>query len=145
MSESELLKERLLTLTERHHVQQEMNLKRSDIDQERQKFNHLKNKARREQWLMGNPAQPTPAQDVEVTALGQRIARMEQELGSLEQLEATLAERGRRVSGKLHAVEETVEKARRKLQADSDEGESSRCRGNNARRPLIGPYVDRST
>ncbi|CAM9097300.1 unnamed protein product, partial [Lampetra fluviatilis] len=102
---------------ERHHVQQEMDVKRSDLEQQRQR-----NKACREQWLMGNPAQSTPAQNVEVTALRQRIARMERELRSLEQLEATLGERERRLAGQLHAVEETVETARQKLQAESDEG-----------------------
>ncbi|XP_035491258.2 palmdelphin isoform X2 [Scophthalmus maximus] len=56
MEESDLLKERLQAITEKHRIQEVVRQKKLELDQEKFQLQHLKKKALREKWLLQDSA-----------------------------------------------------------------------------------------
>ncbi|XP_044074564.1 palmdelphin isoform X2 [Siniperca chuatsi] len=119
MEESDLLKERLQAITEKHHIQEDIRQKKLELDQEKLKLQHLKKKALKEQWLLqdsashnatDSPRQQSLLSDQQQTrALQLNIHRIEMEVESLERDESMISTNESFILNRLKAVEKSPE------------------------------------
>ncbi|KAG8555553.1 hypothetical protein GDO81_017745 [Engystomops pustulosus] len=120
MEEAELLKERLLAITDKRKLQEEIAQRRLKIEEEKLKLHHLQKKALREKWLLDGLNTMTPAEQEEmikqnqedqqqIKHLDQNIGRLEQEIEDLEKQETQLSAKEVRVLQRLKSVERTNE------------------------------------
>ncbi|XP_071347499.1 palmdelphin-like isoform X2 [Trachinotus anak] len=119
MEESDLLKERLQAITEKHHIQEDIRQKKLELDQEKLKLQHLKKKALRDQWLLQDSASHNAADsprhqsllfDQQQTSVLQlNIRRMEMEVETLEQQESLISTNESFILNRLKAVERSPE------------------------------------
>uniref|UniRef100_A0A8P4G2K8 Palmdelphin n=1 Tax=Dicentrarchus labrax TaxID=13489 RepID=A0A8P4G2K8_DICLA len=119
MEESDLLKERLQAITEKHRIQEHIRRKKLDLDQEKLKLQHLKKKALREQWLLqdsashnatDSPRQQSLLYDQQQTrALQLNIHRIEMEVEALEREESMVSTNESFILNRLKAVEKSSE------------------------------------
>ncbi|CAJ1087200.1 palmdelphin-like [Xyrichtys novacula] len=120
MEESDLLKERLQAITEKHRIQEEIRQKKVELDQEKLKLQHLKKKSLREQWLLQgatshNATDPPQQQQSSVSeqretrALQLKIHRIEMDIMSLEREESIVSTNERFILSRLKAVEKSAE------------------------------------
>ncbi|XP_075993293.1 uncharacterized protein LOC142988139 [Genypterus blacodes] len=119
MEESDLLRERLQAITEKHRVQADIRQKKLELDQEKLKLQHLKKKALREQWLLQDatshnatvsPQQQSLQADQQQTRVLQRnIYRIEKEVESLEREESMISTNESFILNRLKAVERRAE------------------------------------
>ncbi|MEE6495764.1 hypothetical protein FKM82_002144 [Ascaphus truei] len=66
MEEAELLKERLLAITDKRKLQEDIAQKRHKVEEEKLKLHHLKKKALRERWLLDGLSTLTPTEQEEM-------------------------------------------------------------------------------
>ncbi|XP_039999636.1 palmdelphin-like [Xiphias gladius] len=119
MEESDLLKERLQAITDKHHIQEDIRQKKLELDQEKLKLQHLKKKALREQWLLqdsathnttDSPQQQSLLSDQRQTrALQLNIHRIEMEVEFLERQESVISTNERFILNRLKALEKSPE------------------------------------
>nr|XP_046265350.1 palmdelphin isoform X2 [Scatophagus argus] len=119
MEESDLLKERLQAITEKHRIQEYIRQKKLELDQEKLKLQHLKKKALREQWLLqdsashnatGSTQQQSLLSDQQQTrALQLNVHRIEMEVESLEREESMISTNESFILNRLKAVEKSSE------------------------------------
>ncbi|KAM3915116.1 palmdelphin [Leptodactylus fuscus] len=120
MEEAELLKERLLAITDKRKLQEEIAQRRLKIEEEKLKLHHLQKKALREKWLLDGLNSMTPAEQEQmikqnqddqqqIKLLEQNIKRLEQEIEDLEKQETQLSAKEVRVLQRLKSVERTTE------------------------------------
>ncbi|XP_074545682.1 palmdelphin [Halichoeres trimaculatus] len=120
MEESDLLKERLHAITEKHRIQEVIRRKKLELDQEKLKLQHLKKKSLREQWLLQGPAthnasgspqqQQSPVSNHQETkALQLNIHRIEMDILSLEREESIVSTNESFILNRLKAVERSAE------------------------------------
>ncbi|XP_075689279.1 palmdelphin [Rhinoderma darwinii] len=120
MEEAELLRERLLAITDKRKLQEEIAQRRLKIEEEKLKFHHLQKKALREKWLLDGLNTMTPAEQEETIKQNQEdqqqikllqlnIGRLEQEIEDLEKKETQLSAKEVRVLQRLKSVERTTE------------------------------------
>ncbi|XP_076601516.1 uncharacterized protein palmda [Chaetodon auriga] len=119
MEESDLLKERLQAITEKHHIQEDIRQKKLELDQEKLKLQHLKKKALREQWLLQDSASPNAsaspqqqsllADKQQTRALQLNIHRIEMEVESLEREESMISTKESFILNRLRSVEKSSE------------------------------------
>ncbi|XP_077308978.1 palmdelphin [Lithobates pipiens] len=120
MEEAELLKERLLAITDKRKLQEEIAQRRLKIEEGKLKLHHLKKKATREKWLLDglNTMSPEEQQDMlrqnqedqnQIKDLEHNIGRLEQEIDDLEMQETQLSAKEVQVLKRLKSVERTTE------------------------------------
>nr|XP_020494216.1 cardiomyopathy-associated protein 5-like isoform X1 [Labrus bergylta] len=120
MEEADLLKERLQAITDKRRIQENITLKRREIDEEKLKLQYIKKKALREQWLMDGLSQQSEeeqaamrlqAQDEQQQSdqLQSNILRIEKELEALETQELNISANEEVVLKRLKEVERTTE------------------------------------
>ncbi|XP_070701086.1 palmdelphin-like [Pempheris klunzingeri] len=119
MEESDLLKERLQAITEKHHIQRDIRQRKLELDQEKLKLQHLKKKALKEKWLLqdsvshnatDSPHQQSLQSDQQETrALQLNIQRIEMEVESLEREESVISANESFILDRLKAVEKSPE------------------------------------
>ncbi|XP_068594325.1 palmdelphin [Cebidichthys violaceus] len=117
MEESDLLKERLQAITEKHRIQEDIKQRKLELDREKLKLQHLKKKALREQWLLqdsashnatDSPQQQSLLSDQQQTrALQLNIHRIEMEVESLEREEFMISTNETFILSRLKAVEKS--------------------------------------
>ncbi|XP_037642424.1 palmdelphin [Sebastes umbrosus] len=117
MEESDLLKERLQAITEKHRIQEDIRERKLELDQEKLKLQHLKKKALREQWLLQGSAshnatdsrqqQSLLSDQQQTRALQLNIHRVEMEVESLEREESTISTNESFILNRLKAVEKS--------------------------------------
>ncbi|KAM6919935.1 palmdelphin-like [Lycodopsis pacificus] len=117
MEESDLLKERLQAITEKHRIQEDIRQRKLELDREKLKLQHLKKKALREQWLLqdsashnatASPQQHSLLSDQQQTrALQRNIQRIEMEVESLEREEFMISTNETFILSRLKAVEKS--------------------------------------
>ncbi|KAL6104710.1 palmd [Pungitius sinensis] len=115
MEESDLLKERLQAITEKHRIQDDIRQRKLELDREKVKLQHLKKKALRERWLLqdsashnakDSPHQQSLLSDQQQTrALQLNIHRIEMEVQSLEREESRISTNESFILNRLKAVE----------------------------------------
>ncbi|XP_046880430.1 palmdelphin-like isoform X1 [Hypomesus transpacificus] len=129
MEEADLLKERLLAITDKRRVQEEIAKKRRQIEEEKLKLQYLKKKALREQWLMDglSPQNEEEQQAIKQQAqdhqdqtvlLQSNIDRMEEEIESLETQELSISANEEVILRRLKEVEKTPEDIIKELNAE---------------------------
>ncbi|KAM4022192.1 palmdelphin isoform 2-T2 [Anomaloglossus baeobatrachus] len=132
MEEAELLKERLLAITDKRKLQEEIAQRRLKIEEEKLKLHHLQKKALREKWLLDGLNTMTPMEQEEmikqnqedqksVKFLEHNIGRLEQEIEDLEKQETQLSAKEVRVLQKLKSVERTTEDIIKAVKAEARE------------------------
>ncbi|XP_038568528.1 palmdelphin-like [Micropterus salmoides] len=116
MEESDLLKERLQAITEKHRIQEDIRQKKLELDQEKLRVQHLKKKALREQWLLQDSASHNAPQrqsllsdQQQARALQLNIHRIEREVESLEREESMISTNESFILNRLKAVEKRPE------------------------------------
>ncbi|XP_030016783.1 palmdelphin-like [Sphaeramia orbicularis] len=119
MEESELLKERLQAITEKHRIQEDIRQKKQELDQEKLQLQHLKKKSLREQWLLqdtashnatGYPQKQGVLSDQQQTrVLLLSIHRIEKQIESLEREESMISTNESFILNRLKAVEKSAE------------------------------------
>ncbi|XP_053363748.1 palmdelphin [Clarias gariepinus] len=116
MEEAELLKERLQAITNKRKVQENIALKRLEIDKEKLKLQQLKKKSARDLWLMGGTSagaaqKEQKAQDVtqQTRALQSNIHRIEKEIEALEREELNISTNEGLILNRLKAIEKSTE------------------------------------
>ncbi|CAB1446459.1 unnamed protein product [Pleuronectes platessa] len=119
MEESDLLKERLQAITEKHRIQEDIRQKKLELDQEKLKLQHLKKKGLRERWLLQDSAsqnatdfsqQQSLLSDQQQTKLLQfNIHRIEMEVEFLEREESMISANEIFILDRLKAVEKSPE------------------------------------
>ncbi|KAG7221000.1 hypothetical protein INR49_001718 [Caranx melampygus] len=119
MEESDLLKERLQAITEKHRIQEDIRQKKLELDQEKLRLQHLKKKALREQWLLqdstSHNASVSPRQQSlrsdqqQARELQLTIHRIEMEVEALEQEESMISTNESVILSRLKAVEKSPE------------------------------------
>ncbi|XP_075038412.1 palmdelphin [Mixophyes fleayi] len=120
MEEAELLKERLLAITDKRKLQEEIAQSRLKIEEEKLSLHHIKKKALREKWLLDGLSTMTPEEQEEtlrqnqedqkqIKRLEHNIGRLEQEIDDLEKQETQLSAKEVRVLQRLKSVERTTE------------------------------------
>ncbi|XP_033505689.1 uncharacterized protein palmda isoform X2 [Epinephelus lanceolatus] len=117
MEESDLMKERLQAITEKHRIQEHIRQKKLELDQEKLTLKHLKKKALREQWLLqdsashnatDSPQQQSILSDLQHTrALQLNIHRIEKEVECLEREESMISTNESFILNRLKAVEKS--------------------------------------
>ncbi|KAM8851098.1 palmdelphin-like [Spinachia spinachia] len=115
MEESNLLKERLQAITEKHRIQEDIRQRKLELDREKVKLQHLKKKALRERWLLQDsashnakdcPRQQSLLSDQHQTrSLQLNIHRIEMEVQSLEREESRISTNESFILNRLKAVE----------------------------------------
>uniref|UniRef100_A0A8C3A8X7 Palmdelphin n=1 Tax=Cyclopterus lumpus TaxID=8103 RepID=A0A8C3A8X7_CYCLU len=112
MEESDLLKNRLQAITEKHRIQEDIRQRKLDLDREKLKLQHLKKKALREQWLLQDSAsynatdsslQKSLLSDQRQT----RALQIEMEVESLERAESMISTNAAFILNRLKAVEKS--------------------------------------
>ncbi|XP_060939671.1 palmdelphin [Limanda limanda] len=119
MEESDLLKERLQAITEKHRIQGDIRQKKLELDREKLKLQHLKKKGLRERWLLQDSAsqnatdfsqQQSLLSDQQQTKLLQlNIHRSEMEVEFLEREESMISANEIFILDRLKAVEKSPE------------------------------------
>ncbi|KAG9483113.1 palmdelphin [Eleutherodactylus coqui] len=120
MEEAELRKERLLAITDKRKLQEEIAQRRIKIEEEKLKLHHLQKKALREKWLLDGLSAMTPVEQEEMIKQNQddqqqikllelNIGRLEQEIEDLEKQETQLSAKEVHVLQRLRSVERTTE------------------------------------
>ncbi|XP_019966181.2 palmdelphin isoform X2 [Paralichthys olivaceus] len=119
MEESDLLKERLQAITEKHRIQEDIRQKKLELDREKLKLQHLKKKALRERWLLqdsashnatGSSQQQSLLSDQQQTRVLQlNIHRKEMEVEFLEREETMISTNEGFILNRLKAVEKSPE------------------------------------
>ncbi|KAM9323064.1 palmdelphin-like [Pholidichthys leucotaenia] len=117
MEESDLLKERLQAITEKHRLQEDIRQKKLELDHEKFKLQHLKKKSLREKWLLQDShdaADPSQQQKLlsdqqQTRALQLNIHRIEMEVESLEREESVISTNESFIVNRLKAVEKSPE------------------------------------
>ncbi|XP_036378571.1 palmdelphin isoform X1 [Megalops cyprinoides] len=120
MEEADLLKERLQAITDKRKIQEDIAIKRREIEEEKLKLQYLKKKSLREQWLMdGLSPQSTQEQEAmklqaqddqqQSKVLQSNILRIEKEIEDLETQEATISTNEQLILKRLKEVEKTAE------------------------------------
>ncbi|XP_023253990.1 palmdelphin-like isoform X1 [Seriola lalandi dorsalis] len=119
MEESDLLKERLQAITEKHRIQEDIRQKKLELDIEKLKYQHLKKKALRERWLLQDSAshnatdsprhQSLLSDQQQTRALQLNICRIEMEVEALEQEESMISTNESFILSRLKAVERSPE------------------------------------
>ncbi|KAF7646056.1 hypothetical protein LDENG_00194250 [Lucifuga dentata] len=116
MEESELLKERLQAITEKHRIQEDIRQKKQELDREKLKLQHLKKKALRERWLLQDSVthnatlQHSLQSDQQQTrALQLSIHRIEKDVESLEREESVVSTNESFILDRLKVVEKRPE------------------------------------
>ncbi|CAH2329820.1 palmdelphin, partial [Pelobates cultripes] len=120
MEEAELMKERLLAITDKRRLQEDIAQRRLTIEEEKLKLHHLKKKSLREKWLLDGLSTMSPEEQEEtlrqsqadqkqIKSLELSIVRLEQEIGDLEKEESQLSAKEVRVLQRLKSVERTTE------------------------------------
>ncbi|XP_060920316.1 palmdelphin isoform X4 [Labrus mixtus] len=129
MEEADLLKERLQAITDKRRIQENITMKRREIDEEKLKLQYIKKKALREQWLMDGLSQQSEeeqaamrlqAQDEQQQSdqLQSNILRIEKELEALETQELNISANEEVVLKRLKEVERTTEDIIKELNAE---------------------------
>ncbi|XP_035474626.2 palmdelphin isoform X3 [Scophthalmus maximus] len=129
MDEADLLKERLQAITDKRRIQEDIARKRRLIEEEKLKFQYIKKKALREQWLMDGLSQQTEqeqeamrlqAQDEQQQSdlLQSNILRIEGEIETLEAQELSISANEEVVLKRLKEVERTAEDIIKELNAE---------------------------
>ncbi|XP_078500409.1 palmdelphin [Lissotriton helveticus] len=129
MEEADLLRERLLAITDKRKLQEEITQKRAKVEEEKLKLQHLKKKALREKWLLDGVSALSPREQEEMqrqnqedlqlsNLLSRNIARLDQEIEDLERQELQISAKEVRVLKKLKSVERTSEDIIRAVKAD---------------------------
>ncbi|XP_069593796.1 palmdelphin [Ranitomeya imitator] len=132
MEEAELLKERLLAITDKRKLQEEIAQRRLKIEEEKLKLHHLQKKALREKWLLDGLNSMTHTEQEEmikqnqedqkcIKLLEHNIGRLEQEIEDLEKQETQLSAKEMRVLQKLKSVERTNEDIIKAVKAEVQE------------------------
>ncbi|XP_068098685.1 palmdelphin [Hyperolius riggenbachi] len=133
MEEAELLKERLLAITDKRKLQEEIAQRRIHIEEGKLKLQHLKKKALREKWLLDGLSTMTPQEQEETLRQNQEdqkqikmlelnISRLEEEIENLEKQEVQLSAKEVKVLQRLKSVERTTEDIIRAVNAEVREG-----------------------
>ncbi|XP_056155878.1 palmdelphin isoform X2 [Lampris incognitus] len=120
MEEADLLKERLLAITDKRRVQEDIAKKRRQIEEEKLKLQYIKKKALREKWLMEGLSQQTEEEqeamklqaldeEQQSSQLQANIDRMEKEIEALEAQELNISTNEEVILKRLKEVERTAE------------------------------------
>ncbi|KAM6989183.1 palmdelphin-like [Tautogolabrus adspersus] len=123
MEESDLLRERLQAITEKHRIQEDIRRKKEELDREKLKLQHLKKKSLREQWLLQgavthnathSPQRQLQQESVtrdqqETKTLQLNIHRIEMDILSLEREESIISTNEGFILNRLKAVERSSE------------------------------------
>ncbi|XP_026883797.2 palmdelphin [Electrophorus electricus] len=116
MEETELVKVRLQAITSKRRIQEDIALKRQEIDREKLKLQHLKKKSMRDLWLMGdtrsaNVQEVQKAQEVvqQTKLLQSNIHRIEKEIEALEQEELNISTNEGLILKRLKSIEKSTE------------------------------------
>ncbi|XP_039983461.1 palmdelphin [Xiphias gladius] len=129
MEEADLLKERLQAITDKRRIQEDIAKKRRKIEEEKLKFQYIKKKALREQWLMDGLSQQSE-QEQEVMRLQAQneqqqsdqlqsnILRIQKEIKTLEAQELSISANEEVVLKRLKEVERTAEDIIKELNAE---------------------------
>ncbi|XP_034561678.1 palmdelphin [Notolabrus celidotus] len=131
MEEADLLKERLQAITDKRRIQENINMKRRQIEEEKLKLQYIKKKALREQWLMDGLSQQSEeeqaalklqAQDEQQQSeqLQSNILSIEKEIEALETQELNISANEEVVLKRLKEVERTTEDIIKEINADFD-------------------------
>ncbi|KAM9337352.1 palmdelphin [Symphorus nematophorus] len=129
MEEADLLKERLQAITDKRRIQENIAMKRRQIEEEKLKLQYIKKKALREQWLMDGLSQQSEeeqeaarlqAQDEQQQSdeLQSNIFRIEKEIEALETEELNISANEEVVLKRLKEVERTAEDIIKELNAE---------------------------
>ncbi|KAM9325847.1 palmdelphin [Gastrophryne carolinensis] len=132
MEEAELLRERLLAITDKRKLQEEIAQRRLQIEEEKLKLHHLKKKALREKWLLDglntmtpeeqeNMLRQTQEDQKQIKVLDHNIGRLEQKIEDLEKQEMQLSAKETRVLERLKSVERTTEDIIKAVKAEAQE------------------------
>ncbi|CAH2311427.1 palmdelphin [Pelobates cultripes] len=132
MEEAELMKERLLAITDKRRLQEDIAQRRLTIEEEKLKLHHLKKKSLREKWLLDGLSTMSPEEQEEtlrqsqadqkqIKSLELSIVRLEQEIGDLEKEESQLSAKEVRVLQRLKSVERTTEDIIKAVKAEARE------------------------
>ncbi|KAK2843990.1 hypothetical protein Q5P01_010649 [Channa striata] len=122
MDESGLLRERFQAITEKHRIQEHIRLKKLELDQEKLKLQYLKEKVRREQWLLQDSAchsaqQHSLLSDRQQTrTLQLNIHKTEMEILSLEREESMVSTNESVILNRLRAVEKSPDEVLKEVQ-----------------------------
>ncbi|XP_063742927.1 palmdelphin-like isoform X2 [Eleginops maclovinus] len=108
MEECFLLKERLQAITEKHYIQEEIRQKKLELDQEKLRFQHLKKKALREQWLLQDSTSHNATDYSQQQSLQLNIHRIEMEVKSLEREESKVSSKESVILNRLKTVEKSA-------------------------------------
>ncbi|XP_056155881.1 palmdelphin isoform X5 [Lampris incognitus] len=130
MEEADLLKERLLAITDKRRVQEDIAKKRRQIEEEKLKLQYIKKKALREKWLMEGLSQQTEEEqeamklqaldeEQQSSQLQANIDRMEKEIEALEAQELNISTNEEVILKRLKEVERTAEDIIKELSAES--------------------------
>nr|XP_020507783.1 palmdelphin-like [Labrus bergylta] len=124
MEESDLLRERLQAITEKHRIQEDIRQKKEELDREKLNLKHLKKKSLREQWLLQGAVthnaihspqrqhhqQESATRDQQETkTLQLNIHRIEMDVLSLEREESIISTNESLILNRLKAVERSSE------------------------------------
>ncbi|KAE8280161.1 Palmdelphin [Larimichthys crocea] len=129
MEEADLLKERLQAITDKRRIQENIAMKRRQIEEEKLKLQYIKKKALREQWLMDGLSQQSEeeqeamrlqAQDEQQQSdqLQSNIFRIEKEIEALETQELNISANEEVVLKRLKEVERTAEDIIKEINAE---------------------------
>ncbi|XP_007885291.1 paralemmin-2 [Callorhinchus milii] len=129
MEEADLLKERLLAITNKRKVQEEITRQRFQVEGEKMKLKHLKSKGLRERWLVeGITAIPLQEQEAmkkqhqedqqQSKQLEQNILRLEEEIENLENQEVQISANEQILLEKLKTTEDVIKATK----AENDKG-----------------------
>uniref|UniRef100_UPI0037E752DE palmdelphin-like n=1 Tax=Semicossyphus pulcher TaxID=241346 RepID=UPI0037E752DE len=119
MEESDLLKERLQAITEKHRIQEDIRQKKLELDREKLKLQHLKKKSLREQWLLQGAASHNATDSLQqqsflcdqqqTRSLQLNIHRIEMDILSREREESIVSTNENFILDRLKAVEKSAE------------------------------------
>lgn len=113
MEESELMRERLQAITEKHRIQEVIRQKKLDLDQEKLKLKHIKKKSLREQWLLqdssSHNAPGSNSSEQHTRSLLLNIYRIEKEIEALEREESIVSRNEGFILDRLKAVEKSTQ------------------------------------
>ncbi|XP_041670138.1 palmdelphin isoform X3 [Cheilinus undulatus] len=129
MEEADLLKERLQAITDKRRIQENINMKRRQIEEEKLKLQYIKKKALREQWLMDGLSQQSEEEQaaMRLQAQGEQqqsdelksnILRIEKEIEALETEELNISANEEVILKRLKEVERTTEDIIKEINAE---------------------------
>ncbi|KAM3592963.1 uncharacterized protein V6R79_002670 [Siganus canaliculatus] len=130
MDEADLMKERLQAITDKRRIQENIAIKRREIEEEKLKLQYMKKKALREQWLMDGLTHQSE-EEQEATRIQARyeqqqndqlqsnIFRIEKEIEALETMELNISANEEVVVKRLKEVEGKTEDIVKELSTES--------------------------